>query len=139
MTTFTSAPGAALLGVPAHSTDDLIHAVTQGVPTAVIDRLSRSMGLSRSEVLSLIGLSPRTYARRLTEGRLSPEESERAARVARVLEAAHASFGPDRARSWLETPWPALNHHTPLAYTRTDLGAAAVLDLIAALEEGIFV
>jgi putative toxin-antitoxin system antitoxin component (TIGR02293 family) len=139
MTVFTPAPGATVLGVLAQTTDDLIRAVTEGMPTEVIVRLARELGRPQEELLQLIGLSARTYARRLTEGRLTPEESERAARLARVVEAAHTSFGPQRARTWLDTPWPALNHHTPLAYARTDLGAQAVLDLIAALEDGIFV
>ncbi len=132
-------PGANLLGLTARTTDELIAAFERGVPTSAIDHLSRAVNLPRDETLRLIGVSPRTYARRLPGGRLSAEEGERAARLARVVERAHDSFGRERGNAWLSARWPALNGHTPLEYARTDIGAEAVIELIAALEEGIFV
>jgi len=139
MTTLPHAPGAQLLGTPARSTDELIAVLQEGMPVRVIERLATAARLPHTDVLRLIGLSSRTYARRQQEGRLTSEESERAARLARVIERAHQSFGPERGNTWLRTAWPALGHHDPLHYARTDLGAQVVLELIAALEEGIFV
>ena len=133
------APGANLLGLGARTTDELISAFAQGLPTSTLDRLAQAAGLPREETLRLIGLSPRTYARRLSGGRLNAEESERAVRLARVVERAHDSFGRERGNGWLSARWPALNNRTPLGYAGTDIGAEAVIELIAALEEGIFV
>lgn len=131
-------PGAALLGIHAHTTDELILALRQGVSTRAVDRLASALDTPRDETLRLIGLSARTFARRTPEGRLNLEEGERAARLARVIERAHDSFGRAQGNTWLRSKLPALGMHTPLQYAETDIGAEAVLDLIVAVEEGHF-
>jgi putative toxin-antitoxin system antitoxin component (TIGR02293 family) len=42
------------------------------------------------------------------------------------------------AISWLAAPKKALGHETPLAYSRTELGAREVENLIGRLEHGVF-
>lgn len=140
MTTPTARfPGAALLGVQARTTDDFIRVLHRGMSTGAVDRLAHALDTPQGETLKLIGLSARTFARRSPAGRLSAPEGERVARLARVIERAHASFGRTQGNAWLRSQWPALGMHTPLDYAATDIGAEAVLDLIVAVEEGHFV
>lgn len=134
----THTPGATILGLNARTTHELIEALGQGLPVRSVDRLASALHTPRDEVLRLTGLSARSYARRVDAGQLTPEESERVARVARVVERAYDSFGEDGGREWLNSSWPALSMRTPLEYARTDIGAQAVMDLIVAIEEGMF-
>jgi putative toxin-antitoxin system antitoxin component (TIGR02293 family) len=133
------APGATLLGVTAATVDDLIETIARGLPTATLRKLSDSLGFNRRRVLELTGISERSLARRNQHARLTPAESERTARLARVTERAHSLMGAEMGNRWLNGHWPALNHKTPLQYAQSDLGAELVIDLMSALEDGIFV
>lgn len=133
------APGAKLLGIPATTIDELIETIAQGLPTATLGKLSDSLGFNRRRVLELTGISERSLVRRKLHARLTPAESERTARVARVTERAHQLMGTEAGNRWLTGQWPALNHKTPLQYAQSDLGAELVIDLMSALEDGIFV
>jgi putative toxin-antitoxin system antitoxin component (TIGR02293 family) len=85
-------------------------------------------------------LPPRTLARRKSSGRLSSDESEKLLRLSAVFEQAVDLFEGDRAGAlkWLTTPKKTLENETPLAYSRTELGAREVEELIGRLEHGVF-
>jgi len=91
--------------------------------------------------LMAAGNMPKTRALCATEPkpRLSPEESDRAYRLAVILAAAVELFEGDEkaARRWLNTPAKALGGATPVSYLDTEAGADAVRDLIGRLEHGI--
>ena len=133
------APGAKLLGLTDTTIDELIESIARGLPTATLGKLSDSLGFNRQRVLELTGISERSLNRRKQHARLSPAESERTARLARVTERVHQLMGAETGNRWLNSHWPALNHKTPLQYAQSDLGAELVIDLIGALEDGIFV
>lgn len=82
----------------------------------------------------------RTLARRKGEHkRLSPEESDLVARLARIHDFAVEVFGNhDKARKWLRTPNRALRGHLPLELLRTDYGARIVESLLGRIAHGIF-
>jgi putative toxin-antitoxin system antitoxin component (TIGR02293 family) len=71
---------------------------------------------------------------------LSSDESEKLLRLSAVFEQAIELFeGNDTdALNWLTTPKKALENETPLAYSRTELGAREVEHLIGRLEHGVF-
>jgi putative toxin-antitoxin system antitoxin component (TIGR02293 family) len=73
-------------------------------------------------------------------GRFAPDESERLLRVSTVFEKAVELFEGDVAGAvtWLTSPRRALGYQTPLAYSRTELGAREVENLIGRLEHGVF-
>jgi putative toxin-antitoxin system antitoxin component (TIGR02293 family) len=60
-------------------------------------------------------------------------------RLSRVYAGALGLFGGDlrRARRWLSTPKVALGGGTPLGYSRVDVGAQEVVDLVGRIEHGI--
>jgi putative toxin-antitoxin system antitoxin component (TIGR02293 family) len=134
-----SLPGRTL-GLKASSSGDLIRQVRRGFSFhALLDLESRS-GVSLSEIASIIDLPPRTLARRKSSGRLSSDESEKLLRLSAVFEQAVDLFEGDgtSALKWLTTPKKVLESQTPLAYSRTELGAREVQNLMGRLEHGVF-
>jgi putative toxin-antitoxin system antitoxin component (TIGR02293 family) len=78
---------------------------------------------------------PATFKRRT---RLSPDESERTERLARVVALAEALWDDGReARAFLSRPHPLLAGETPLNVARTELGARRVERLFHEIEHGL--
>ncbi len=76
-----------------------------------------------------------TFKRRT---RLSPDESARTERLARVIALVEEMAGDaDAAREFLNRPHPLLEHETPLAVAHTELGARRVENLLYSIEHGL--
>lgn len=130
----------ASLGLTTLSTDDLIQAVERGFAFRSLETFSAETGFAPAEVASLVGIPERTLARRKSSGRLSPDESERLLRVSSIFERAVALFegNVDETLDWLTQPKKALGDKVPLDYSRSELGAREVENLIGRLEHGVF-
>jgi putative toxin-antitoxin system antitoxin component (TIGR02293 family) len=128
------------LGLAATSTPRLIRELRRGLPFRTLEFLSSESGIPVSEIGALVGIPPRTLARRKVSGRLAPAESERLLRISRIFELAVGLFNGvvAEAVAWLRTPRRTLAGSTPLAYSATELGAREVEILIGQLEHGIF-
>lgn len=128
------------LGLAALSTDELIGAVQSGFSFKSLEAFSAETGFAPAEVASLVGIPERTFARRKLSGRLSPDESERLLRVSSVFEKAAGLFegNVDETLEWLTQPKKALGDKAPLNYSRSELGAREVENLIGRLEHGVF-
>ena len=128
-----------LLGMEEVGTGELVHRVSEGFPYAVIENLGENTGLSVSVMADLVQINPRTLSRRKREGRLHTDESDRVLRLSRVYGRALGLFGGDleKAKHWLCTPKVALGGESPLDYSRVDVGAQEVVDLIGRIEHGI--
>ncbi|HVW87244.1 MAG TPA: antitoxin Xre-like helix-turn-helix domain-containing protein, partial [Bryobacteraceae bacterium] len=114
---------AGILGVRAASISDLSHKVEQGLPKQSLVRVARRVSTGKGEAGKLLVkvVPEATFKRRV---RLTPHESERTERLARVIAAAEYVWG-DRndAREWLHTPHPELDRKPPLQAALTELGA----------------
>lgn len=130
----------ASLGLTAKETDRLIRQIEAGFPFQALDSLAASSGLSLGLIASALGIPERTLARRKAAGRFAPDESERLLRISTIFEKAVELFEGDvvGAVAWLTRPQKALAHRTPLAYSRSELGAREVENLIGRLEHGGF-
>jgi putative toxin-antitoxin system antitoxin component (TIGR02293 family) len=128
------------LGLKAGSSGDLIRQVGRGFSFRLLPEFESRAGVSLAEIASIIGIPPRTLARRKSAGRLTSDESEKLLRLSSVFEQAVDLFEGDEseARQWLTTAKRALENQTPLAYSRTELGAREVENLIGRLEHGVF-
>src|SRR5271169_5347301 len=96
----------ASLGLAVASTPHLVRELRRGLPFRALEFLSSESGIPVSEIADIIGIPPRTLARRKVSGRLAPAESERLLRISRIFECAVAMFhgvGAD-AVAWLRTP-----------------------------------
>ena len=79
-----------------------------------------------------------TYKRRLKTGRLTPEESERVARLANVIALAEAVWGDaDDARAFLLTPHPELQDRLPLEVAVEEFGARHVEEILEGIRHGL--
>lgn len=128
------------LGLSALGTDDLIRAVQRGFSFKSLEAFSVETGFPPAEIASIVGIPERTFARRKSSGRLSPDESERLLRVSTIFEKAVALFEGDVGETleWLTQPKKALGDKVPLSYSRSELGAREVENLIGRLEHGVF-
>jgi putative toxin-antitoxin system antitoxin component (TIGR02293 family) len=128
------------LGLCADTSGDLIRQVGRGFSFGAMLTFESRSGLNLLEIASLIGLPPRTFARRKACGRLNSDESEKLLRLSAVFERAVDLFEGDRAGAlkWLSAPKRALGNETPLEYSRTELGAREVENLLGRLEHGVF-
>jgi len=117
-----------------------LHAAAEGgLNVLVFEALSKNLRASRDELLGAMAVSARTLSRRQKEGVLSPEESDRAMRLARVAaQAEEVLGGREEAVSWLHTANRSLGGRKPLELVRTDAGAELVVDVLGRLEHGVF-
>lgn len=97
--------------------------------------------VSKKEFASKLGVDPRTLTRFKQKGELSPAASDRLYRLARLLEVATELHDGDevRAMRWLKTPNRALGDRRPIDMVATQPDFERVMDLVGALEEGVFV
>ena len=124
----------------AGNTAELIRQLERGLPFKAFNALEANSGMSGSLLASILGIPERTLARRKSAGRLTPDESERLLRISSIFEKAVELHEGDVAAAvrWLTIPKKTLNHQSPLVYSRTELGAREVENLIGRLEHGIF-
>ena len=130
----------ASLGLTATQTEHLVCQIEAGLPFKALESLAALSGLSVTLIASVLGIPERTLARRKAAGRFASDESERLLRISTVFEKAVGLFEGDvtGAVTWLTSPKRVLGNRTPLAYSRTELGAREVESLIGRLEYGVF-
>jgi putative toxin-antitoxin system antitoxin component (TIGR02293 family) len=109
------------------------------VPFAAVGTLAHALGVEAQALLAVVGMSPRTAARRKAEGALTAAEADRLLRVARVFEEATRVFGTqNKAATWLRTTAPLLGSVEPYRLLESDAGAKAVSDELIRIEFGDF-
>ncbi len=114
-------------------------AVEKGLPREVLRHVAeRLSGGDKAKIAALEhGVVPKTTLGR-REAKLSPEESERTERVARLFVHARRALGTEaEAREFMTTPHPELDGRTPLDAAKTDLGTRRTEQLLNALEYGL--
>ena len=127
-------------GREAWSELELARLIAQGIPTSLLGEVMEAGILSRDEVTRLI-LPRRTLAHRKRRGEhLSPDESDRLARILHLHRVALATFDRDaeKVRTWLRTPNRALSGEVPLDLIVTSTGARLVEDALLRIEHGVF-
>lgn len=130
-----------LIGMRPADLQQLLRDVERGLPFKALEHFSRAVPLTMAQVLDLVQIAPRTLARRKSEGRLAPDESDRLLRSARLLARTIELFGGDArsAAGWLQAPQLAFGGAVPLDVARTELGSREVEILVERLEQGVYV
>jgi putative toxin-antitoxin system antitoxin component (TIGR02293 family) len=131
--------GTAVLKRQPRSLLDWVTLVRQGLPTSVVDEVTKAVQLTQAELSAALGIPERTLIRRKKEGVLSPEESTKLLRLARVVQRAVEVFeDSESAIDWLKTANRSLGGFFPLALLDTDIGTESVLDTLGRIEHGVF-
>jgi putative toxin-antitoxin system antitoxin component (TIGR02293 family) len=104
---------------------------------AAVENLGEFLGESAVALMRFIEANERTAQRRKEQGTLTPEESDRIARIARVTQRAIEAFGNKaQAREWLTRSNRALQGFAPLGLLATDAGTTLVTDELGRIEHG---
>jgi putative toxin-antitoxin system antitoxin component (TIGR02293 family) len=130
--------GTRAIGRAVRSMDDLADLVRQGLPFQTLAVVMDGYAIERESACRLLHLSHRNYLRRREQGRLSPDESDRLVRVARVLAHANRVFEDAEASAeWIRTPNTALGRRQPLSLLDTDISVQQVDQILGRIEHGI--
>lgn len=128
--------GTRVLGREIDSDLELDAAISEGLPSASIDALLEAADLSAVELAPLI--PQRTQLASKQRERLTPAQSDRLARFARLLSMAEETFGSlEKARTWMERPNRALGGQRPIELIRRSSGALLVEQVLGRLSYGV--
>ncbi len=116
----------------------LPESIDEGLPARIIGEIQERLGVDPEETATLLGISPRTLKRRGESGTLTPVESERLYRIARLFRKSTSVFeSEEEARSWLKRPQMRLGGKVPLEIARLEPGAREVERLLGRIEHGV--
>lgn len=138
--------------------------IKKGIPLGVISHIKKEFNLPDEVIARIIGVSPRTIARRRKTGkmpvsgiqkavsggqrkgrvtpisleRLSPVESDRVYRFARIVALAEDVFeDKEEALEWLNNTQYGLGGRIPFDMLQTDAGAREVEELLIRIDYGV--
>jgi putative toxin-antitoxin system antitoxin component (TIGR02293 family) len=119
---------------------EMARLVEDGLPSVAVRRVGAALGLRPVKVGPLVNITEKTLERRLkSHARLKPSESERVARLMRVIARASAVLeSQQNARQWLQRPLRVLGGRSPLEMIATEPGAREVEHVLGRLEHGVF-
>lgn len=116
---------------------DVVDATRRGFPVQAIDTIIQTGRLTAAEVDQTI-IPRKTLSHRRKIGTLTAEQSDRLARVMRVIGAAEETFGNEaKAARWLRRPTNALDGEAPLGLLDTSEGAREVERLLSRIDHGL--
>jgi putative toxin-antitoxin system antitoxin component (TIGR02293 family) len=129
------------LGVPSvdiRSEMDLVEVVARGLPPVAVDAVVHGGMLSPEESEQLV-ISRRALAARRARGLpLTPDESDRLVRVARIHAVALEQLGSaEKAARWLRKPNRVLDDRFPLDLLATGEGARLVEETLMRIAHGL--
>lgn len=124
--------------------------IKKGIPLRVLVHLKRELDLPDEVIARIIGVSPRTLARMWTgvkttakagqaeKQRLSPMESDRVYRFAKVIALAEDVFEDRKeAIEWLNSAQSGLGGRIPFDMLLTDAGSSEVEELLIRIDYGV--
>ena len=134
---FETLGGAAVLK-RVRSTEDIRAIIHKGLPYKSFEVIRHRYHIDLPVLTRILSLTPRTMARRKTERRLNALESDRLARLARILTYASEVFGTrEKASTWLNRPNRTLEGTPPIELLDTDLGTQVVETMLGRIEHGV--
>ena len=128
-----------MASIKAKNPHELIRRIQKGLPFSDLKVLQNSIDMPFEQLAAKLSISRSTLQRRKAAGRLSPDESDKVIRFARLLEHATNVFGDvDKARAWLKFPQRGLGGAVPLDYAETEIGAREVDNLLGRIDYGVY-
>ncbi|HEY0970813.1 MAG TPA: antitoxin Xre/MbcA/ParS toxin-binding domain-containing protein [Gemmatimonadales bacterium] len=134
--------GKRVLGRRITSELELADAVRSGLPSSALDHVLAELTgtvATQAEVYAVVGSARTLQRKRSARLALSVDESDRLARLARMLVRAEEALGDAaKARRWLVSPNRALESERPLTLLDSDAGALAVERVLGRIEHGVY-
>ncbi len=132
--------GRKIFGRTIRKSDDLARFIRKGLPARSVTSLAERLHVGNAVLSRKLGIPQRTLTRRLSEeSLLTPAESDRIARMARVYANAVEMIGDEeKAIAWLNTPNRALGGEKPLDQLDTDMGTRTVEDILGRIAYGVY-
>lgn len=129
--------GTRVLGTEIDSDLELDAAIADGLPS---ESLRAFLARSQMTVADLAPIIPtRTLMEAKTRDRLTPELSDKLARVARLFSLATEALGSAaKARAWMARPNRALGGKLPIELARRSSGALLVEQVLGRLSHGVY-
>ena len=119
--------------------DELIAAISAGLPANLARELARCLAITINDMAGLLRMNPRTFQRRLDDGSLDLNESERLWQISRLFfRAEEVLESRAGAIHWFKNPIAALGWATPLAYARTAVGLRELENILGRIEHGVY-
>ena len=117
---------------------DLAVAIDDGLPIQVLEHVLASADLDANEAYELVGSRRTLMRKKKLQTDLSANESDRLARVVRMLSRAEEALADrDKAHRWLRKPNRALGGRRPLELLSSDVGSRMVERVLGRIEHGI--
>lgn len=131
--------GADVLHTEVRSDLDIAALIERGLPLRVVDVVLESGLLDANELYVLV-VPRRTLAhRKENQHTLSPEQSDRLARVVRAMARAEEALGsPDKATRWMRKENRALGGKRPIDLLKSDAGTRMVDRVLGRIEHGVY-
>ena len=125
--------------VKSANTLEQVAEIKAGLPAGIADVLCRELAISRKELAQAAGVAERTLNRKIQEGRLNADQSERFNRIAQMLNRSIEVLGTkELAVYWLKNPRSYFGGKPPLDLADTELGSREVFNLLGRIEHGVF-
>ena len=116
-----------------------LQAVESGVPVATMTDFVSASGVPLKDLYDIVIPARTLKHRRARRESLSPDESDKLARLVRIFDHAVRVFSdPDRARAWLSKPKRRFEGRTPIEMLRTETGGRLVEEMLFQIEHGMF-
>jgi putative toxin-antitoxin system antitoxin component (TIGR02293 family) len=116
-----------------------LESVEAGVPVETMTTFVAMSGVELKDLYDIVIPARTLKHRRSRKQALSPDESDKLARLIRVFDQAVTVLGDrERARNWLNKPKKRFEERTPLQMLRTEVGGRMVEEMLGQIDEGMF-
>ncbi len=134
--------GRAVLKQAVKSDLELANAVRARLPSSALDHVLKELAPvagSQAGIYRAVGSARTLQRKRTAHAPLSVDESDRLARLVRLVVRAEQAFNSqEKARRWLVKSNRALGGVSPLSLLDSDAGALAVERVLGRIEHGVF-
>jgi len=116
-----------------------LESVESGLSLATLTDFVSASGMQFRDVYDVVIPARTLKHRRTRKEPLTPDESDKLARLARVYDQAVRVFGDrENALHWLSEPRRRFDGRTPLKLLRTEYGSRLVEEMLGQIDHGIF-